>query len=328
MLQGGVFIVQGFEVGHAQDVEAATGCTVVLCPENAAGAARVYGSASGSRELDTLSPTHLAHGPHGVLLTGGSAFGLGAADGVMAWLEQNGRGLVMPGAVVPIVPAAVIYDLGLGRADVRPGPDMGAAACDNAAFGRVAEGSVGAGCGATVGEFYGPAQAMKGGLGAATIELESGLALAALAVVNALGDVVDHRDGRLLAGVRTTPDGLELADAQSLFLSGVTTPLAQMIQPTNTTLVVVATNAKLDKVRLSRLAGQAQLGLARSIRPVQTLVDGDLAIALGGGEAVADDLLLGALAAEATAEAIRRAITEADSLGLIPAYRDLNPHYS
>ncbi|MBU0515753.1 MAG: P1 family peptidase [Proteobacteria bacterium] len=320
MIETGIFSVPGFLVGHAQDTVAATGLTVVLCPAGAVGGISIAGCATGSREIDCLEPTHLVPGPHALLLTGGSAFGLGAADGVMAWLVEQGVGFPTRAGLVPIVPAAVIFDLPLGSAEVRPGPDMARAACRAARTDSRDQGSVGAGCGATVGKFFGPERAMKGGLGTASIRLDSGLVVSTLAVVNAFGDVIDPDTGTIVAGARLTPDGADLADTTALFLSGRT---VSPFNEGNTSLVVVATNARLDKVRATRLAGQAQSGLARCLRPGHSLVDGDLVVALAAGDVVVDDLLLGALAAETTARAVVSAVVAADGLGLLPAHADL-----
>jgi L-aminopeptidase/D-esterase-like protein len=322
MNEEGVFAVPGFMVGHAEDPRAATGCTVVLCPPGATGGLSVAGCATGSRGIDCLTPTHVVPGPHAVLLTGGSAFGLGAADGVVAWLAEKGIGFPTRMGPVPVVAAAVIYDLPLGSAEVRPDPALARAACQAAEIGQRRQGSVGAGCGATVGKFFGPSRAMKGGLGLATIGLESGLMVSALAVVNAFGDVVDPGRGVILAGARTGPDSLELADTTAQFLSGRS---AVPFGGGNTTLLVVATNARLDKLRAARLAAQGQAGLARCLKPAHTLVDGDLVVALSGGEERADDLLLGTLAAEAAARAVTRAVMTADGLGLLPSWADLPP---
>jgi L-aminopeptidase/D-esterase-like protein len=320
MIEAGVFAVPGFKVGHAEDLRAATGCTVVLCPPGTVGGMSVAGCATGSRQIDCLEPTHVVPGPDAVLLTGGSAFGLGAADGVMAWLAEQGVGFMTRTGPVPVVSTAVIFDLPLGSAETRPDPAMARAAAQSAEAESRCQGSVGAGCGATVGKFFGPIQAMKGGLGLATIGLESGLAVAALAVVNAFGDVVDPDRGLILAGARTAPDSLELADTAAQFLSGKS---VAPFSGHNTSLVVAATNAKLNKVRATRLAAQAQSGLARCLRPGHSLVDGDLVFALAAGDVLVDDLLLGTLAAEATVRAMTQAVMAADGLDLLPAWRDL-----
>ncbi len=322
MIEEGVFAVPGFAVGHAEDRRAATGCTVVLCPPGTTGGMSVAGCATGSRGTDCLTPTHVVPGPHAVLLTGGSAFGLGAADGVVAWLAEKGIGFPTRMGPVPVVTAAVIYDLPLGSAEVRPDPALARAACRAAEIGQRLQGSVGAGCGATVGKFFGPARAMKGGVGLATIGLDSGPVVSALAVVNAFGDVVDPGRGVILAGARTGPDYLELADTTAQFLSGRS---AAPFGGGNTTLLVAATNARLDKLQATRLAAQAQTGLARCLKPAHTLVDGDLVVALSGGDEPADEMRLGALAAEAASRAVIQAVIAADGLGLLPAWADLHP---
>ncbi len=303
--------VPGLRVGHATDAAARTGCTVVLGPFRAS--CDVRGLATGTRELDALSPHHLVPTVNAILLTGGSAFGLDAASGVMAWLEERGIGFDTGFARVPIVPAAVIYDLGEGSAGRRPDAAMGRAACDAASEAEVAEGAVGAGTGATVGKILGHQGAMPGGVGSWALE-SAGFRVGALAVVNAFGDVLGA-DGRILAGARG-PDGAFLDTARALretgFEGGFGRP--QPIPGTNTTLAVVGTDAPLSRTALEMLARMAGTALARRIAPVNTPFDGDVVFALStSGEATelpAPALLaLGAAASHALERAIERAVT-------------------
>ncbi len=270
--------VPGLTVGHAQDDEAATGCTVILGPFTAA--VEVYGLATGSRELDALSPRHLVPLCDGLLLTGGSAFGLAAADGVVRWLEEQGRGFPTAAARVPIVPAAVIYDLDIGQADRRPDPEMGWTAAANATDAPVAEGRVGVGTGATVGKLLGMSWAQRAGVGG-WAERRDGSTVAALAVVNAFGDVRDAA-GRIVAGCRTS-DGSFLDTATALREGRVTEGGFRPIQ--STTLAVVATDVPLDKGQLALIARLASAAIARRITPSGTPFDGDVVFALSTGEA-------------------------------------------
>ncbi|MEW5958892.1 MAG: P1 family peptidase [Chloroflexota bacterium] len=313
--------IPGLQVGHAQNFEAATGCTVVLTPAGAVCGVDQRGGAPGTRETDLLRPLHLVEQVHAVLLTGGSAFGLAAADGVVRWLEEHHIGFEVGVARVPIVPAAVLFDLAIGRADVRPDAAMGYAACQ-AAAGKPATtpvGSVGAGTGATVGSILGPAARMKGGLGTAVIELRQDLWVGALFAVNCFGDVVDPHSGQILAGTRKLPEG-GFADTMQLLkeMPGGFTG------PGNTVIGVIASNARLSKEAANKAAQMAHDGLARAVRPAHTMVDGDTIFALATGQGPAADVnLIGAFAAEATAQAIVTAVQQATALAGVPAYRDL-----
>lgn len=312
--------ISGVRVGHATDPEGCTGCTVILCPEGTVGGVDVRGSASGTREMDALSPFHLVPSVHAVLLAGGSAFGLDAAAGVMQYLEERGIGFDVQVTRVPIVPTAILFDLRLGNPAVRPGPRMAYAACQQAATGPIPEGSVGAGTGATVGKLFGITQAMKSGLGSASLALPGGAQVAALAVVNAFGDVRDPLTGSLLAGAREAPESRRLVDSVAALRRGIG---RQGYRGENTTLAVVATNARLTKVQATKLAQMAQHGLVRTIAPVHTTLDGDLVIVLATGEVEADLNVLGQAAADSVAEAILRAIRKATALGGLPAWADL-----
>lgn len=305
--------VSGLSVGHAEDRQAATGCTAILGPFSAA--VDVRGLASGSRELDVLSPLHVVERCDGLLLTGGSAFGLSAADGVARWLEERGRGFRTSVAAVPIVPAAVIFDLASGDADRRPGPDMGYAAAAAADTSAVGEGARGVGTGATVGKLLGMEHSEPGGLGTWAEEYEDGV-VAALAVVNAFGDVVDG-SGRIVAGCRTESGGF-LDTAAALRHGGVHGSFGSLRPAENTTLGVVALEAAVDRVGLQIVARQAMNAIARHISPANTPFDGDIVFALSTGAATTEpdegrrshaELLTLALRAEAVlARAILRAV--------------------
>jgi L-aminopeptidase/D-esterase-like protein len=316
--RGSITDVDGLTVGHWTDDAAATGCTVILCPPGGArAAAAVRGRATGTRELDPLHPRHLVGHVDAVLLTGGSAYGLGAADGVMDWLRRRGRGFpVRDGIVVPIVPTAVIFDLASAGEPRWPTAADAARACA-AASTHVAEGSVGAGAGATVGKALGLAGAMKGGLGTAAAR-GGGIVVGALVVVNAVGDVRD-RAGRIIAGARG-PDGA-FVDALQYLASGGAPFGAAPGQ--NTTLTVVATNADLDKVALESVAQAANDALARCITPFGTAFDGDVTFALATAAAPAAPLQVEALVAQAVPEAVERAVRLARGLpGVVPGLAD------
>ncbi len=294
--------VPGIRVGHAQNDEAMTGCTVILCEDGAVGGVDQRGGAPGTRETDLLRPMHRVEKVHGILLTGGSAFGLEAAGGVMRSLEERGVGFDVGVARVPIVPAAVIFDLAIGRANVRPDAAMAYQACLNAAVDPAAEGSVGAGTGATVGKILGMANAMKAGVGSASLEIADGLFMGALAVVNALGDVIDPHTGAIIAGARAEPGFADTLQVMRNF------PALAPASTSNTVIGVVATNAKLSKEEANKVAQMAQDGLARAVRPAHTMYDGDTIFALSTGELKADVNLIGAFAAEVFAEAIVRGV--------------------
>ena len=310
----GLTDIAGIRVGHASDYEAITGCTVILCEKGAVAGVDIRGGATGTEEMDVMSPFHIAPQVHAVVFAGGSAFGLEAASGVRRWLEQKGIGFQTGAAVVPIVPCAILYDLAIGKAGVRPTREMGEAAAAAASDGPVAEGAVGAGTGATVGKALGMAHAMKSGIGTFTVELAGGVKVSALVAVNAWGDVVDPRGGRIVAGTRRSPGSREFANSAEL----MKTRAAEGIPGRNTTLAVVATNARLGKVQAARLAQMGQQGLVRTISPVHTSLDGDLCIGLSAGAREARPDALGVAAAEAVAQAVLRAVRSAKSLGGIP----------
>jgi L-aminopeptidase/D-esterase-like protein len=304
--------VAGIEVGHFTDSRRPTGCTVVLARGSAVGAIDVRGAAPGTRETDLLAPENVVERVHGILLAGGSAWGLDAAGGVMRWLDERGVGLTVGPARLPLVPGAVLFDLPLGDQRIRPDAAAGYAACQAASRGTPAEGNVGAGAGAVVGKIFGIHRAMKGGIGSAAITVD-GVTVGAIIACNALGDVVDPDSGQVIAGART-PDGRALLDARRALLRGeVPKP---MLAGSNTTIGVIATDAVLTKVQAGRLATQGHDGLARAINPVHTLSDGDTLFALATGESgrTLGMMTLGAMAAEACALAVVRAVRAARGL--------------
>jgi L-aminopeptidase/D-esterase-like protein len=311
----GLTDVPGILVGHASDFEALTGCTVILCGSDAVGGVDVRGSATGSCELDTLNPSHVTPNVHAIVLAGGSAFGLEALSGVRRVLEKRHIGFRTNAAFVPIVPGAILYDLGIGRADIRPDREMGEKATLAASDGPVAEGNTGAGTGATIGKILGMKQAMKGGIGSASLTLGSGVMVAALVAVNALGDVLEPRTGKILAGARKAPGSREFINSAMALRHGIpeTPPFRG-----NTTLAVIATNARFDKVQTNKIAALASLGVARAISPVNTMADGDITFALSLGKEKASVDAVGSAAAEALAMAVVRAVHAAKTAGGVP----------
>ncbi len=314
---GALVDVPGIAVGHASDAQAFTGCSVVLCRAGAVGGVAVRGLAPGTRETDLLRPGMLVERVHGVLLTGGSAFGLAAADGVMRYLEEQGIGYDAGEARVPIVPAAVLYDLGFGSATVRPDAAMGYAACVAASTSERGQGNVGAGTGATVGKLLGMARAMKAGLGTASLRAGR-LVVAALVAVNAFGDIVEPHSGAILAGTRAA-DGRSFADSAAALRSPA---VRNVMALRNTVIGVVASNARLDVAQTNQVASAAHDGLARTVRPAHTLFDGDTLFALSTGSARAHMALVADMAAEAVSLAIVNAVWAAEAAGGLPAARD------
>ena len=314
--------VPGIKVGHASDAANLTGCTVILCPEGTIGSGDVRGLAPGSRESVLLSPEKHVSRVDAIVLTGGSAFGLAAADGVMRYLETAGIGYYTPFARVPIVPGAVVYDLNLSGGKIRPNAEMGFQACKAAVVSEAPSGNVGVGTGVTVGKWAGGEFMMKGGFGMASIEttLKNGqrMVVAAGAVTNCFGDVLDS-DGHVLAGARTA-NGEWLATRMPLRSSIELEPPPSL---TNTTLVVVATNANLTKVDAYRLAQRAHDGMAIAIRPVHTIYDGDTAFALGTGKVDAPYDFVSNAGVEVVAEAIRNSVRNAETVGGIPGLATL-----
>ena len=335
-MHGGLTAVAGLSVGHFTDPRRPTGCTVVLAEDGAVCGVDVRGAAPGTRETELLAPVNTVDKVHAVLLAVGSAFGLDAAGGVMRWLDERGIGIPFGPirangrqATVPIVPAAILFDLSLGDSSIRPDAAAGYAACAAASRDAPAEGNVGAGAGAMIGKLFGIPQAMRGGIGSASISV-GGITVAALVAVNAMGDVVDPASGRIVAGARTA-DGKGFLDTMAAFRRGEW-PVANdpASRSSATTLAIVATDAVIGKAEATKTAQMAQDGLARTIRPIHTMSDGDIVFALGTGASgrPVHTTLLGALAADVLAEAVLRAVRAATSLhgpGLpdLPAARDL-----
>ncbi|MCC7341017.1 MAG: P1 family peptidase [Bryobacterales bacterium] len=322
----GLTDITGIRVGHATNLDALTGCTVVLFREPAVAGYDVRGSASGTAEFFVMDPGHIAGRIHAICLAGGSAFGLDAGTGVRKTLERKGIGFKTSHALVPIVPTAILYDLGIGKSTVRPDAEMGTLACEAATDYAVLEGAVGAGTGATVGKALGAERAMKSGIGSATVALggeHDGILVSALAAVNAYGDVKDPATGKIIAGARRSPGSMEFANTAKLLIEGRSGRDSGPIDPRvpkgeNTTLVVVATNAGLDAVEARKLAQLSQIGMTNAISPAHTMVDGDLVIAVSAGQRKASMMALGAAAAEAVGQAIVRAVRAAPSLGGYP----------
>ena len=320
---GTLTAVEGLKVGHVTLAERPTGCTVVVAEQGAVASVDVRGGAPGTRETDLLDPVNMVQQVHAIVLSGGSAFGLDAASGTMKYLEEHGIGFDVRIAIVPIVPAAILFDLGFGgKPAIRPGPDCGYKAAAAATVDPVAEGNIGAGAGATVGKMGGPGRATKAGIGTSAIVMEDGLVVAALVAVNAVGDIVDPATGQVLAGVRTE-DGKGFADARTIMRRGELAIAQHPLE--NTTIGVVATNARLTKVQAQKIAQMAHDGYARAIYPVHTPADGDTIFSLATGRWTgrANVGQIGMLAAEAMARAIVRAATQATSSGSLPAARDL-----
>ena len=314
----GITAVEGIRVGHFTYPDEPTGCTVVIAPEGTVGSVAQRGGAPGTVETDLLDPLNSVRGPDAVFSSGGSAFGLAAREGIVRYLAEQGRGYPIPGwGVIPIVSGAIIFDLRV--AGVQPGPDCGYQAAAAATGGPVAEGSVGAGAGATVGKMLGMDRSMKGGVGTSSVTLESGLVVGAIAVVNAVGDIIDPGNGQVIAGARNE-DGT-FADARRM-VRGLAPPPSEL---ENTTIVIVATNARLTKAEAARVARMADDGLARAIVPSHTPSDGDTVFSLATGalEGGFNVGQIGGLAAEVVTEAILRAVRTAHGLPGIPAVRDL-----
>jgi len=319
-MYGAVTDVPGIKVGHYTDKEGITGCTVILCEQGAAAGVDVSGSAPGTRETELLRPGNLVEKVQAIVLSGGSAFGLDAATGVMSYLEERGFGHETSAGKVPIVPAAIIFDLTIGNSKIRPRANEGYQACLVATDKEVAEGCVGAGTGATVGKILGVERATKSGLGTASQEIANGIVVAALVVVNAWGDVIDPKTGKVIAGPRK-PNGNGFLSTSELLKSG---QFKKAALPFNTVIGVVATNAKLNKEQANKLARVAQVGVARTINPCHTMFDGDALFALSLGEGEADFNIVGSVAAEVVAETITRAILQAETIGGVPAAKDIS----
>jgi len=311
----GLTDISGILVGHASDYDGLTGCTVILCERGAVAGGEIRGFATGTGEWDLLSPYHVTEKIHAVVFAGGSAFGLEAASGVRRFLAHKGIGVETPSARVPLVVSAILYDLSIGKSSAHPTREMGESAAAAATDKQVAEGNIGAGTGATVGKVLGMKSAMKSGIGTFTVTLNSGVMVSALAAVNAVGDVIDPATSKIIAGARGANG--EFANGAQIMKNGAGQGLVRQ----NTTLVVVATNAQLTKVDANRLAHVAQIGMARTINPVNTTSDGDVIIALSVGAEKASIDALGVAASEAVAESILRAVRSASTLGGVPGLK-------
>ncbi len=325
---GSITDVPGIEVGSAQNDEALTGCTVVIARRGAVAGVDVRGGAPGTRETDLLEPVNLIQKVHAILLAGGSAFGLDAAGGVMRYLEEQKIGFDTGIARVPIVPAAILFDLGVGNKSVRPNADMGYQACLAASRAAPAEGNFGAGTGASVGKLFGSALAMKSGLGSASV-IAGGVVVGALVAVNAFGDVIRPEDGAIVAGLRSGKVGPVRVGGKARFADTLETMKGQLGRSilglstrSNTVIGLIATNAKLSKVEATKVAQMAHDGLARTIRPAHTMLDGDTIFALSTGSRVANVTLVGSCAAQALADAIVRAVKLAKGAGGLPGVGD------
>jgi len=317
--------VRGIEVGHAQNEEALTGCTVILCRKGAVAGVDVRGSAPGTRETDLLNPINLVQKVHAIVLAGGSAFGLDSATGAMRYLEEHKIGFNTGVAKVPIVPAAILYDLNLGRADVRPDSAMGYLAAASASSDAPSEGKVGAGTDASVGKMFGGSLSMKSGLGTASMDIGGGIIVGAIVAVNAWGDVIDPHTNEIVAGLRSGKIGPlriggkdQFADTLAIMKKPVGRNLLGFATRSNTVIGVVATNAKLTKAQATKVAQMAHNGIARTIRPAHTMFDGDVIFALSTGTKKADISTVGAFAAEVMAEAIVRGVKATKPAGGLP----------
>ena len=324
-LKNAITDVNGIEVGHAQNEGALTGCTVILCRKGAVAGVDVRGGAPGTRETDLLDPINLVQKVHAIVLAGGSAFGLDAASGVMGYLEEHKIGFNTGAARVPIVPSAILYDLTLGRADVRPDDAMGARAAASASSDSPAEGNVGAGIGASVGKMFGMSLAMKSGLGTASMDIGGGVIVGAIVAVNAFGDVIDPKTNQIIAGLRSGKVGPikigkkdSFADTLAMMKSPIGRGVMGLASGGNTVIGAVATNAKLTKAQATKVAQMAQDGFARTIKPSHTMLDGDVIFALSTGTKKADVSIIGAFAAEVMQQAILRAVKMAKAAGGLP----------
>ncbi len=325
-LKNAITDVPGIQVGQVEDLTGMTGCTVILCGQAATGGVDQRGGAPGTRETDLLNPVNMVDKVNAILLTGGSAFGLDAASGVMRYLDEHKIGFNAGNVLVPIVPAAVLFDLAFGDSTAHPDAEMGYRACQVATSNAPAQGNFGAGCGATVGKLFGMGQAMKSGIGTASLDIGGGLIVGAIVAVNAFGDVVDPNSGEILAGTRSTTLGpLKLgatgyfADTLNSLKSLPGRTVMKLADRSNTVIGVVASNARFDKAATSKVAQMAQDGLARCIRPAHTMLDGDTIFALSTGKKKADVSTVGAWAAEVLALAILNAIRAAQPAGGLPA---------
>jgi L-aminopeptidase/D-esterase-like protein len=322
--------IPGIKVGHTSDFVGITGCTVILCEDGAVAGVDQRGGGPGTREIALLNPVNHVEKIHAILLAGGSAYGLDAAAGVMQFLEENNIGYQTGIARIPIVPAAILFDLNIGNPKARPTPEMGYMACKGASVVDPEQGSIGAGTGATIGKIMGMAYATKSGIGIASVNLEDGLKVAAIVAVNAIGDVIDPKNGKIIAGVRANKkftggekNESKFSDTLEIMKSPFGKTLFNQAENANTVIGVVVTNANFNKTSITKIAQMAQNGLVRSIRPANTMHDGDTVFALSSGKKNANINLVGALAAQAVEKAILNAVRNATTLGGIPAISDL-----
>jgi L-aminopeptidase/D-esterase-like protein len=323
--------IPGIRIGQAQDLQALTGCTVILTENGAVGGVDQRGGAPGTRETDALRPMHLVEKVHAIVLAGGSAFGLDAASGVMRYLEEHGIGVNTGKVRVPVVPAAILYDLAIGDPKIRPDAAMGYQACLNASAQPPEEGNWGAGTGATVGKILGTTCAVKSGIGIASLEVGNGIVVGAVVAVNSFGDVLDPSTGKIIAGTRPLKKGPvhlggegPFVDTLELMKTATGRTIFHLASLSNTVIGVVATNARLDKDGANKMAQMAQDGLARAIRPAHTMFDGDTIFALATGNQKIDVNIAGAYAAEVFSQAVVRAVRAATGAGGLPAARDLS----
>ncbi|OPY64857.1 MAG: Peptidase family S58 [Syntrophorhabdaceae bacterium PtaU1.Bin034] len=311
--------IEGIRVGHSSDFDGGTGCTVILLDGGATSGIDIRGSAAGTRQIDALGVAHVVEQVHAILLAGGSSFGLDATTGVMKYLEERDIGFDVGVARVPIVPSAVIFDLGFGNPKARPTAGMGYEACVKAGK-IVEEGSVGVGVGATVGKLFAIGRAMKGGIGTASVAMPDGTVVGALVVVNAFGDIMDNVTGKIIAGARTAEDRLTFAGTVDCLKQG---QVRKMFGIDNTTLAVVATNVQFNKKEITKVAQMAQGGLIKTITPVHTTFDGDLVFGVSLGTIKGDVNRIGVLSEFVVTEAIKRAVKKADGFGKLPAFKDI-----
>lgn len=333
MLNSGVAVteIDGILVGHAQDNEALTGCTVVICKKGATGGVDQRGGAPGTRETDLLRPMHMVEKVHAIMLSGGSAFGLDAAGGAMKYLEENKIGVNTGVAKVPIVPSAILFDLAIGSAEIRPDKEMGYQACLNASSKPPKQGNYGVGTGATIGKIFGMSQCMKSGIGMAGIDIGGGILISALIAVNAFGDVIDPKSGKIIAGARSMQKGPIKLGTENIFADTLETmksfigkTVLSFASKQNTVIGVVVTNAILSKEEANKVAQMAQNGLAVSIRPAHTMLDGDTLFVMATGKKKADVNLVGAYAAEMVSQAIVNAVLSADPIGGFPSVKSVH----
>jgi len=329
-LQNSITDVGSLLVGHAQDFEALTGCTVILSPKGAVAGVSQRGGAPGTRETDLLRPMHMVQKVHAILLAGGSAFGLDAAGGVMRWLEAKKAGFKTQSAIVPIVPSAIIYDLDIGNPKIRPDAEMGFQACENATNQKPEEGNHGCGTGATVGKILGMARAMKSGVGTSSCEIGNGAIIGAIASVNAFGDIIDTESRQIIAGVRKinenqsgTKSKGHFADTLKVMDSIVGRGILSFSGNHNTVVGVIATNVQLSKEEANKFAESASDGITLAVRPAFTMMDGDTVFSLSTGNKKLNLNILCAFAPIVFAEAIQNAVKSAEPAGGLPSIKSI-----